>query len=481
MTEKILMEKYDGESSLEEVLRRCQKSFQDYTGRDLLFSRDVTKEEFRARRGRLAELIGADAHILILGGPAQASHLASQDATFYYFTGLDALQSYLLIDGHDGHSTLFLPPRDAMDGDPWDKVGFEDADMVGERLGVDTVKAADQLTSALGAVKRLYIPFAELEGGGVTRFLANGCAKTRASDPWDGTTPRHQTVIEKLKNEFPAMTVEDASPFIGRMRRVKSPAEIEVLRQAGHLSALIMIESMKATRPGMCESQLEAIAKYIYSAYGNCDLGYGVIAASGVRIENGHYHFNNCTLKDGDVVLMDCGPDLRHYSSDIARIWPVNGRYSDWHRRVYGLIVEYHKVLISLIKPGIFAQDAYAEARAIVRRDYVKEFFPNGDLYEPLDSMLSRGGPYNHCVGLSVHDFVGPWRDEVIEEGMVFVVDPMAMFRDLHQYIRVEDTVVVTRDGCERLTGAAPIEMDDIEELMTCPGAFDPENLRIFS
>lgn len=481
VTEQFLMEKHDGQSTLEEVLQRCQKVFKDYTGRELLFSRDFTKEEFRARRKRMAGLIGPEAHILFLGGPAQASHLASQDATFYYFTGLDVLQSYLLIDGRDGHSTLFLPSRDAMDGDPWDKIGFEDADMICERLAVDTVKPVDQLTSALADVKRLYLPFAELEGGGVTRFLANGCANRRASEEWDGAEPRHKTVIRKINEKFPTLQVEDASRFVGQMRRVKSPAEIEVLRQAGNLSALIMIESMKATRPGMCESQLEAIAKYIYSAYGNCDLGYGVIAASGERIENGHYHFNNCTLKDGEVVLMDCGPDLRHYSSDIARIWPVNGRYSDWHRQVYGLIVEYHKVLISLIKPGIFAQDAYAEARAIVRKDHVEKFFPNGDLYEPLDSMLTRGGPYNHCVGLSVHDFVGPWRDEVIEEGMVFVVDPMAMFRDIHQYIRVEDTIVVTRDGCERLTGAAPIELDDVEELMKRPGAFDPENLRIFS
>ncbi len=104
-----------------------------------------------------------------------------------------------------------------------------------------------------------------------------------------------------------------------------------------------------------------------------------------------------------------------------------------------------------------------------MRKEHVDTFFPCGDLPEPLDGMLSNGGPYNHCVGLSVHDFVGPWREEVIEENMVFVVDPMAMFRDIHQYIRVEDTIVVTSDGCERLTGAAPIELDEIEAMMKQP------------
>jgi Xaa-Pro aminopeptidase len=464
-----MMNKYDCKSTMEEVLGRCKNVFADASGQDRLFSRDFTKEEFSDRRKALAKRIGKDASVLIQGAPAQPGHLASQDATFYYLTGLNVFQSYLLIDGKDGRSTVFLPTRDAIDGDSGDKVGFEEADMVRERLLFDEVKPADQLTASLAGIETLYLPFAELEGGGVTRFLAKGCAGQREKEEWDGVEPRHKAILRKLNDLFPSMKVEDVSEHIGRLRRIKSAAEIEVLRQAGHLSALIMNESMKITRPGLCESHLEAVAKYIYSAYGNCDLGYGVIGASGKRIVNGHYHFNNATMKDGEVVLMDCGPDLRHYSSDIARIWPVNGAYSKWHRQIYGIIVDYHKVLITLIKPGIMAQDAYKEARAIVRRDYVDKYFPNGDMPEPIDSMLTKGGPYNHCVGLSVHDFVGPWREEVIEENMVFVVDPMAMFPDKQQYIRVEDTVVVTSDGCERLTGASPIELDEVEEMMKQP------------
>ncbi len=455
--------------NMEEVLQRCRDRFLNVSGQDRLFTRDVTVAELQGRRRKLAEKIGRDSYILIPAAPAQAGHRASQDATFYYLTGLDVLQSFLLIRGEDGHSTIFLPSREEIEGESGDRLGFEEADMVKHRLAFDDAKPVDQMGTALSGISKLYLPFSEPEGGGVTRFQACGCANKRQVTEWDGAEPRHKALIRKLGERFPGMTIEDGSDMIGRMRRIKSPAEIEVLRQAGHLSALIMIESMKATRPGLCESHLEATAKYIYSAFGNCDLGYGVIAASGKRIVNGHYHFNNSTIQDGEVVLMDCGPDLRHYSSDIARIWPVSGTYSDWHRQIYGFIVEYHKVLISLIKPGILAQDAYAEARATMRRDFVPRFFPDGSLPEPIDRMLSGGGPYNHCVGLSVHDFVGKWRDEIIEEGMVFVVDPMAMFLDRQQYIRVEDTIVVTRDGCECLTGAAPIELDEVEALMKEP------------
>jgi Xaa-Pro aminopeptidase len=474
------MEKYSGTSTMEEVMDRCRKAFCDYSGQELLFSRDFSKEEFSERRKRMAERLPEGAHLLIPGAPPQPSDYASQDATFYYFTGLEVLRSYLLIDSH-GHSQVFLPSRDAMDAEPTDRLGYEEADMVRERLMLDEVKPSDQMTAALAKVTTLYLPFAESEGGGVTRFRANGCARQREEDEWDGAEPRHKSLIRKLNERFPEMKVEDASAFVGEMRRVKSPAEIEVLRQAGHLSALITIESMKATRPGMCESHLDAIARYIYAAFGNCGPGYGIIAAAGDRIVNGHYHYNNSTLEDG-VVLMDCGPDLRHYSSDIARIWPVSGRYSDWHRKVYGLIVEYHKVLISLIKPGVTPPDLYVEAGEIMLHGCKNNRFSCGDMTDLVEKMIATGTRYyNHCVGLSVHDFVGPWREGTIEEGMVFVVDPMFMFRERSQYIRVEDTIVVTSDGCERLTGAAPIELDEVEELMKQPSALDPENLGIVS
>lgn len=473
-----MMKRFECTSSMEEVLARCSKAFLNCTGQERLFSRDFTAGEFAARRKALAKRIGPGTHALIPGAPLQPGHRASQDATFYYFTGLDVLQSFLLIDGKDGRSVLFLPPRDEMEGEPGDRLGFEDAALVQHRLEFDEIRPVSGLTAALAEVDTLSLPHAEMEAGGVTRFQSNGCAAKRESVEWDGVEPRHKVLLRKLRERFPAMKLEDASPHVGALRRIKSPAEIEVLRQAGYLSALIMIESMKATRPGLCESHLEAIAKYIYSAYGNCDLGYGVIAASGKRIVNGHYHFNNSILQDGEVVLMDCGPDLRHYSSDIARIWPVSGTYGAWHRQIYGFIVEYHKVLIGLIKPGILAKDAYAEASARMRRDFVPRFFPDGNLPEPIDRMLSGGAPYNHCVGLSVHDFVGKWRDEPIGEGTVFVVDPMAMFSDRQQYIRVEDKVVVTRDGCEILTGAAPIELDEVEALMKQPSWCFPGGIR---
>lgn len=443
------------------------KAFTDLSGIDMLFTRDFTAAELAARRRTIAGKIGGRAHLLIASAPPMPGDNPVQDANFYYFSGLETCHSYLLVDGRDGRASLFLPSRDTMAGEPEDKLGFEDAELIRKRLQVEEVLPTSALTAALAKVGVLYVPHTEMEAAGVSRFGANGCARRRQEEEWDQEEPRNKRLLRLVKERFPAIEIADALPLIAEMRTIKSPAEIEVLRQAGLLSANVMIESMKVTRPGITENRLEAIAGYVFREQGHCGPGYGVIAASGRNIWNGHYHRNNATLRDGDVVLMDCGPDLRHYSSDIARIWPVSGTYGDWHRRVYGMIEEYHKVLLSLIRPGVMAADIYAEAARRMTALCRVPGSPYASVTPLVDQMIARGVRYlNHAVGLSVHDTCASWQEQPLRPGFVCVVDPMVWCEPEHQYIRVEDTIVITTDGCERLTGAAPFEIKAIEALM---------------
>ncbi len=431
--------------------------------RDLFITADFTADELRSRRERIATQIGAGAHLLIAGAPPVPTDFPTQDALFYYFCGLETVHSYLLVEGGTGRTRLFLPSRDTIAGEEQNRLGFEDAALIRERLKIEEVGATTELTGALAGVKVLYFPHAEVEGGGATRFGANGCAKRRAEEAWDGAESRVQRLTRLLWERIPGVEIRDAIPFINAMRTIKSPAEIAVLRQAGKLAALAVTEGMKASRPGMTETELQAIVEYVFRKHGHCGLGYGVIAAGGKRTWDGHYHYNNATLRDDEIVLLDCGPDLRHYSSDIARLFPVNGVFSPWHRQVYGFIVEYHKTLISLIKPGALAAEIYKEAErrmaAVAEQTGMKPIFEN---------MVKAGVRYiNHAVGLSVHDAIdGTWRDRPLQEGFVAVIDPMVWCEEQHEYIRVEDTIVVTATGCERLTGDAPFEIAEIERLL---------------
>lgn len=441
---------------------------------DLLFTPDFSAEELRDRRQRIGESIGSGACLLIAAAPPVPEDRGVQDANFYYFTGLEVPHSYLLVEGGSGRSTVFLPSRSAMAGCDENCLGFEDAPRIAERLKLNEARPSTDLTAALQGIETLFTPLAEVEGGGATVFSANGCARKREEEEWDQAEPRHKRLVRLLKERIPGIGIEDAAPLIRKMRTIKSPAEIEVLRQAGRLSANAMIESMKATRPGMTENQLQAIAEFVFRSQGHCRAGYGVIAAGGKRTWDGHYHYNNATLSEDEILLMDCGPDLRHYTSDIARMWPVNGTFSPWHRQIYGVIVEYHKALISRVRPGVLAKDVYegAAEQMLALCDDPASGFPDGRRI--VEQMIERGVGYlNHGVGLSVHDAIdGTWRNEPMREGFVVVMDPMVWWEERQEYVRVEDTLVVTGDGCERLTGAAPFEIDEIENLMKQPGQF---------
>jgi len=442
---------------------------------DLLFTPDFTADELRERRQTIAASIGPGAHLLLAAAPPVPDDRTIQDANFYYFSGLEVPHSYLLVEGGSGRSTVFLPSRSAMAGTDENCLGFEDAISVAERLGLDEARPSTELNAALQGIKTLFTPLAEVEGGGATLFGANGCAGKREQEEWDQAEPRHKRLVRLLEERVPGIGIEDALPLIKKMRTVKSPAEIEVLRQAGALSATVMIESMKATRPGMTENQLQAIAEFVFRSQGHCGLGYGVIAAGGRRTWDGHYHYNNVTLAEDEILLMDCGPDLRHYTSDIARMWPVNGTFGPWHRQIYGVIVEYHKALLSRVRPGVLAKDVYegAAGHMLALCDDPASGFPDGRRI--VEQMIDRGVGYlNHGVGLSVHDAIdGTWRNEPLRQGFVVVMDPMVWWEERHEYVRVEDTLVVTADGCERLTGAAPIEIDEIEALMQEPTNFN--------
>jgi Xaa-Pro aminopeptidase len=447
---------------------RSQHVIFDVCGRDLLITRDFTAAELKARRQRIAAELEPGSRLLIAGAPPVPHDHPLQDAIFYYFCGLEMPHAYLLIEGGTGRSVVYLASRDIIDGNREDKLGHEDADFIRARLDLDGVEPNTALTGALRGIDIVYTPLAEVEGGGATRFGANGCAQKREAEEWDQAEPRQKRLVRLLAERFPGMEVRDACPFVNAMRTIKSAAEIAVMREAGALSAAAVIEGMRIVRPGMYENRLQAAVEYTFRDQGHCGLGYGVIAAAGTRTWNGHYHFNNATIQEDEIVLLDCGPDLRHYSSDIARMFPANGVFGDWHRRIYGMIVQYHKELLDLIRPGVLVDDIYAEA---VRRMLALCDKPAGGLpgMRPyVEQMQALGVGYlNHGVGLSVHDAMDKcWRTTPLREGFVCALDPMIWVSETHEYIRVEDTIVVTADGCERLTGAAPFEIDAIEAVM---------------
>jgi len=299
------------------------------------------------------------------------------------------------------------------------------------------------------------------------------------SDSWDGRLDRRSHFLSLLRQRFPKIELKNLDPILNMLRLIKSPKEIELLRAAGRITALAVKQAMRSTKPGVMEYQLEAVMRYHFLINGGRDAGYQATIGGGANAWYGHYNTNNCPLIDGELVLVDGAPDYHYYTSDIGRMWPVSGVYSAVQRELYGFIVEYHEVFLSLIRPAVTDEQIRREAAEKMAKVVEKTRFSKEIYQAAAHRALEFPHHMSHPVGMAVHD-VGHYRGKVLQTGVVLALDPQLIIPEERIYIRVEDTIVVTKKGVENLTGSAPIQLDEVENTMREQGLLErfPAELR---
>jgi Xaa-Pro aminopeptidase len=381
--------------------------------------------------------------------------------------------------------TLFLPPRDARLESAEGKVlSANDADLVRRLTGVGSVASTQGMNEPWmrqgnpGPGTVIYTPFAPAEGNSQSRDELRAANAAIAADFWDGRPSREAHLVQLLRSRFPGSEVRDLTPILDEIRAVKSPREIALIRRASQLAGRGLIEAMKSTRPGAFEYQLDAAARYVFLVNGARREGYRSITASGTdNIGNMHYYRNTAQLKDGDLVLMDFAPEYHYYTSDIARVWPVNGKYNAEQRELLQLVLDYRNAVMKRIRPGVTPRAIRDEAKAAMEEIFRRTKFSK-PIYERAAHRLvdSGGGVFSHPVGMAVHDDGGYSRG-VLKPGHVFSIDPQLRVPEERIYLRYEDVIVVTEHGYENFTAFLPDELDDIEKLVGQGGivqAFPP-------
>jgi Xaa-Pro aminopeptidase len=409
-----------------------------------------------------------------------------QHNTFYYLSGIETPGSYLLLDGRTKTATLYLPARNPrLEAAEGRVLSAEDVDLVKRIAGVDDVQPLERMagtnwplvsTNAAGSGRgggrgqggaAIYAEFSPAENQGQSRGELVSAETSRANDYWDGTGSRQRRFVELLRARHPRAEVKNLNPIMDEMRSVKSTREIALIRRASQIAGLGLMEAMRSTEPGVSEFQLDAAARYVFLVNDARLEGYRSITASGTEnINNMHYFRNTGVLKDGDLVLMDYAPDYRYYVSDIGRVWPVNGKYNAWQRELLQFVLEFHKAVLSRIRPGVTAAQIHDEAKKAMEPVFARMKFSKS-IYEKAARTLveSGGGVFSHTVGMAVHD-VGGYRNGPLKPGQVFSIDPQMWVREENLYLRFEDTVVVTETGVENFTHFLPMELDDMEKLV---------------
>jgi Xaa-Pro aminopeptidase len=387
------------------------------------------------------------------------------DSNFLYLSGFLEPSAIIVLLG--GKSILFCQEKN-------DEAKIWTGELVGTERAVSDFgfdeaypieKLDEKMLEFLSGQKHIFVPYAN----------KSLIARTFG---WIGKMNQQKPHVAEFSPH-----VSDVCHPIAEMRLVKDTEEIDIMRKAAEISAHAHIAVMNAclTRRLM-ERGLEAeFHTYLRNRGGDPSHAYPTIVAGGKNACVLHYTENNTMLEYGDLVLVDAGGELDGYAADITRTFPVDGIFSVEQRALYTIVFDAQKTAIEQIRPGNTYQDPHVAAVRVITEGLVRLGLLSGDVDYLIENQLyKKFFPHrtSHWIGLDVHDVgdytVGSeWR--MLQPGMVLTVEPGIYIQPDDESvdsiwrgigIRIEDDILVTKEGYEILSAAAPKEIDAIENLM---------------
>lgn len=432
----------------------------------------IPLSEYAERRKQLLSQIEDDAIVIV--SSASEVHRSGdghfpfrQNNNFYYLTGFNEPDAILvLVPNHpDGEFILFNRPRDVLQ-EIWNgrRAGQEGAcNVYGADQAYETDEFFEQLPSLLQNRRRVYYPVGR--DMNVDEILMDSINQLRSKVRAGIIVPEEFHNIE---------------PFIFEMRLRKSQAEIDVMRKAAQISVTAHKRAMQACKPGMYEYELEAELLHEFVRQGCKGPAYSSIVGGGANACILHYIENTDVLNDGDLVLIDAGGEYQLYSSDITRTFPINGKFSEPQKQIYELVLRSQLAAIDMLRPGLKWMDIQQRILHILTEGLVELGILQGSVSDLLEQQaVRRFYMHNsgHWLGLDTHDAGvyktgNDWRE--LEAGFVLTVEPglyIAAADDIDSKwwnigIRIEDDVLITKQGYDVLTSGLPKTVAEIESLM---------------
>jgi len=426
------------------------------------------KAEYAARRSRLMEKIGDGAAVFMGASTPSSDNDFRQGHDFFYLTGVEIPDAFLVVDGMKKESVLLFTMNEATaDGEaiPLDLIR-KPADYT----GIERVLPADQFSAQLAGLanrgRPLYAMFKPEElGRENSNEKFNALQQSMTLSPWDGRLTRELQFVRQLRERFPQADVRDSSKLVWDLRKVKSPAELAIMRQAARLGVQAHNALIASTRPGIAERALAAVFEFFCKKDGAQDLAYDTIIMSAKNHAYGHYHKYDRVLNDGDFVILDAAPDYGNYHVDISTTFPASGRFSPRQKELYEVALGVHDVCIENYRPGATFSEIGQKVDAHLKAKGLSQFAQDF-------RGIVRFGGYNHSIGLATHDVMGTFAgpDEILRPGFLFACDIQLFRLDEQIGIRIEDTVAITDNGHEVLSLGVPRTVAEIEAVMKKDG-----------
>jgi Xaa-Pro aminopeptidase len=233
-----------------------------------------------------------------------------------------------------------------------------------------------------------------------------------------------------------------------------------MLQKAVDLSVDAQLDAIRHMRPGLFEYQVAARMKEIHELGGCAREAYAPIVGAGFNSTVLHYSALDNEIKDGDVVVMDVAGEYGGYAADITRTVPANGKFTPRQREIYEIVLGAQNAALAALKPGAVLRDGPGSIQQITY-DYINTHGKNRE-GRSLGQYFIHG--VSHHLGLNVHDPSD--RKKPLEAGMVITVEPGIYIPEENLGVRIEDDVLITKDGYQLLTARLPRSVEEIEKLM---------------
>lgn len=416
----------------------------------------LTKESFIKHRDRYFEIVQDNSLSILFSGrlknkTADENYDFEVDKNFYYLTGInqDEVILVLLKSGESKKAILFIEENDPT-YIKWyaRKLYKEEAE---EISGIDEIYYLDAFDSFV---------FNRLNSTRSGNVLYNTLYLNLERRDQKGFTTLALEYSKKFKKEYPDIEIKSNYNLIVSLRMVKDKEEIELIKASiettkGGIEAL-----MKNAKPGLYEYQLESFYDQYIKYNGQKEVSFKTIAASGVNATVLHYSLNNTKIGENELVLFDLGTRTDFYISDITRMIPSSGKFSGRQKEVYEAVLRVNKKCIEFLHAGVTWKEYNDFATDLIALECINL----GLIKDKSEVRKYYWHSIGHSIGLDTHD--PSLNFEPIKEGMTLTVEPGIYIEEEKIGVRIEDDVLITKDGCLVLSKDIIKEVKDIENFM---------------
>jgi len=415
----------------------------------------ITKEEYAIRRNKLFNLLDDNSVTILFSGlgrkkSGDENYDFVPNKNFYYLTGIEQENSILMIIKNDGEKStyLFVDEKDEKI-EKW----------VGYKLTLNEARDISGIENV--AVRTTF------DGKMLAFFESNNSVGERISKFYLDLEPelkigegKSTQTYKKELEVVHQVEVCDVNGLVGSLRKVKSKAEIELIKEAIATTNLGLKHALLELKSGRYEYNLRNAFEFAVFEDQDAKLAFASIVAAGENATILHYPSQKDVVKSNDLVLFDVGASKDYYASDISRTYPVFGKFSELQRKIYEIVLNCNKQTAKFMRPGITLNEANEFAKNFLAAECLEKGLISSK--EEISKVYYHS--VSHFMGLDTHDCGS--KNDKLEPGNVVTCEPGLYFKDLKIGVRIEDDVLITENGSEILSDSIIKEVDDIEKTL---------------